>query len=619
MIDLLSSTPTISVTQDREYFTLHFPADPKWVEQIKQRLPGIHKDRERGHWLAPVNSANADVLRTASAFTWTEAARNAAANIYLLEAMRIEASKAAGAELEIPGFGKPPYPYQKAGILYALDRKRVIIGDPMGLGKTIQGLGTIEVAQAYPAVIVVPASLTVNWAENEVPDCLPHRKVVLAGKKTAPLLLRMADIIVTNYEQLVGIRSYRNSEGKLTRTSFTDSTKKDVIPSQLLEELIKLPLRAGIWDEAHKLKDGSTANTMASRELRKGLDFRLLLSGTPMLNQESEFASLLTFLDRLEEFGGWYHFMTYWCGMQKTKNIGWQATTSNAERRLELNQRLRASCYIRRDKAEVLPDLPEKTRGHVLVEIDNWEEYRKAENDLINWVRDQVRKNQEFMLSISHLDPRERERAIIERQEEKAAAAERGEQMVRIQALKDVAGRGKLKAAKEWIQNFHETDRNEKVVVFATHKKVLNQLLAWFPSAARIVSADDKYTRQANVKRFQQDPDCWLLIGAMGTSATNSPAGVGHTLTAASTTLTLELGWNPALHDQCEDRCHRIGQLSHCTNYYMLGRATIDLDTSELIESKRNICRQAADGIEGDEEASILDELMNRIARKATS
>ena len=56
-----------------------------------------------------------------------------------------------------------PYEYQREGIAYALEKKRCIMGDEMGLGKTVQAIGVVAATQAYPALVICPASLKVNW------------------------------------------------------------------------------------------------------------------------------------------------------------------------------------------------------------------------------------------------------------------------------------------------------------------------------------------------------------------------------------------------------------------------------------------------------------------------
>ena len=543
---IFQTNNTVFVNKD-EQFVIKC-TDFERVAAVREEIPGL-KRLSAGQYLAPGTKESYNSLRRLG-FAITKDAWKSAIDAPLKAAARIVLSKQSTAHLDLLGFGKEPFPFQNAGIIYALNAKRCIIGDDMGLGKTIQGLGTVFAANAFPLLVCTPASNKYQWSDVEVPLCLPGKIVVLADKNTGPLQLAMADVIVTNYDQLVG---FRNLPGG-GRSSWADSTKKHVVLSPLAEKLRQLNLKSIILDEAHMIKNPSSARTHAVMELRHTAEYRLCLTGTPMLNKPAEFYSLLKFLDRMHEFGGYMHFMKHWCGMRKTK-FGMQA--NEAHHTLELNEKLRSICYVRRKKVDVLKELPPKLRTSYAVDITNRAEYEKAEKELIQFVQDRVEKDKKFLESIEHLEPNERASAIHQRKIDKAAAAERAEMMVMISALRMVVAEGKLKAAFEWIENFLESD--EKLVAFAMHKNIINELLTKYPEAAKIISEDEVIERQANVRNFQERSEIRLLVGAMGTSAVSSPAGVGHTLTASSNVLFLELGWNPGHLDQCEDRCLAAG------------------------------------------------------------
>ena len=65
-------------------------------------------------------------------------------------------------------------PFQRAGVEYALEARRTFLADEQGLGKTVQALATLESDDAYPAIVVCPASLKLNW-RREIEHWLPHR------------------------------------------------------------------------------------------------------------------------------------------------------------------------------------------------------------------------------------------------------------------------------------------------------------------------------------------------------------------------------------------------------------------------------------------------------------
>ena len=83
-------------------------------------------------------------------------------------------SYADDAELDGLELGGELHPFQRAGVRYALDRRRTFIADEQGLGKTVQALATIEGDDAFPTVVVCPASMKLVW-EREAKHWLPNR------------------------------------------------------------------------------------------------------------------------------------------------------------------------------------------------------------------------------------------------------------------------------------------------------------------------------------------------------------------------------------------------------------------------------------------------------------
>jgi SWI/SNF-related matrix-associated actin-dependent regulator of chromatin subfamily A-like protein 1 len=136
-------------------------------------------------------------------------------------------------------------------------------------------------------------------------------------------------------------------------------------------------------------------------------------------------------------------------------------------------------------------------------------------------------------------------------------------------------------------------------VVFAGHREVQDLLVERFPDAAHLLGRDSAQAREAAVQAFQ-DPEgpqlilCSTRVGAQGI-----------TLTRASNVAFLDLEWTPAIHDQAEDRCHRIGQEDAVTAWYLLAADTIDETMIELIARKRGIVGAVTDGRRDESEALV--------------
>ncbi|HEY0344972.1 MAG TPA: DEAD/DEAH box helicase [Solirubrobacteraceae bacterium] len=405
------------------------------------------------------------------------------------------------------------------------------MADEQGLGKTVEALAALEADQAFPAVVVCPASLKLNWA-REAERWLAHRSVaVVEGRVAVP---PTADITILNYE-IVG--AHRDA---LARTR----------------------PRALVVDESHYVKNPKAKRTQAVRRLAETIapdGLRLALSGTPVLNHAEELVSQLRVLGRLEDFGSGAQFARRFRGELSEERLHWH---------------LRRSCFVRRTKAEVLPQLPAKRQVVVPVALSNEREYRLAEEDVVAWLRAQP------------LDLRELEARI--------AATLRAERLAQLGTLQRLAARGKLAAALSWIDDFLQS--GEPLVVFARHIEVQEAVLARFPAAAHLLGRDPLAARDATVAAFQDAGGPQLLVGA------TSVAAQGITLTRASNVAFLELEWTPAMHDQAEDRCHRIGQHDAVTAWYLLAADTIDETMAALIQRKREIVAAVTDGrrLDGD-------------------
>jgi SWI/SNF-related matrix-associated actin-dependent regulator 1 of chromatin subfamily A len=438
-------------------------------------------------------------------------------------------------------------PFQRAGVAYLLEQRRAFLADEQGLGKTIEALATLEADDAYPAIVVCPASLKLNWM-REIERWLPGRSAqALAGMGGNNSPIPAADITVVNYDILAA-------------------------RAQALGEMAP---RALVLDESHYCKNAAAKRTQAVGRLASSVPsdgLVLALTGTPVMNRPPELIAQLRILGRLADFGSGAQFGRRFKG---------------ADAHVRLHWHLRSRCFVRRLKVDVLPQLPAKTRTVVPVELDNESEYRLAETDVIAWLRSRP-------LDLSELDA-------------KVAAALRAERLVRLNALKMLAARGKLHAALAWIHDFCSS--GERLVVFARHREIQRAVVERFPHALHILGEDTHTARDASLEAFQaaDKADNQLIVCSI------EVAGQGLTLTQASNVAFLELDWTPAKHDQAEDRCHRIGQQDAVNAWYLLAAGTIDETMATLLERKRAIIGAVTDGREENDEG-IVDALARELA-----
>lgn len=339
--------------------------------------------------------------------------------------------------------GETLFDYQHVGVAYALVARRTFIADEQGLGKTRQALVAVEAdgvfARGGQVVIVCPARLKDNWM-REVVRLLPHRSVqILGGKRPYETF---ADVIIVNYDILSAWGEFLSPE-------------------------------ALVLDESHYVKEIKSQRTKAARKLAARVPATglvLALTGTPILNRPVELFAQLDILGQLRQIApkprkgdsdkDWeYAFKYTFCGPSYNGH-GWEFKgASNLGR---LNEALRSTCFVRRERKAVL-GMEETRRIQVPLSLNGaLDRYRAAERNLIGFL-------------------------AAEKGEAAAAKARNAEVLVGLNMLRKLAGEAKVEAAIEWINNFFEENEGRSLVVFASHIEVQQALVAAFPGCSQIL------------------------------------------------------------------------------------------------------------------------------------
>ena len=317
-----------------------------------------------------------------------------------------------------------------------------------------------------------------------------------------------------------------------------------------------------VFDECQRISNRKAQCTQAAEALGQRCPHVIGLSGTPILNRPVEFFPILHLVAPQAFPSFWKYAFRYCDPKPGWRGRGWNFTgASNLE---ELHERV-APYMIRRLKKDVLPELPQRQPTVIPLDITNRREYELARDEFIKWVRKT-------------------------RGRDAAKRARRAEAFTRMEALKQLAAQGKAASVASWITDFLDT--GQKLVLFCTHHEVLQWYARMFSRECVVIEgATSLATRQAAVEAFQTSRKVRLLVGNI------KAAGVGLTLTAASTTAHAELAWNPAIHDQADDRVLRIGQkASHVDAFYFVARDTVEEATLKLLNAKRSVISRVVDG-----------------------
>lgn len=418
--------------------------------------------------------------------------------------------------------GRTYLPYQRAGIAYALRRPHTLFGDEPGLGKTVQAIGVCNATDARRILVVCPASVRLQWAAE-----MERWRVRRSGYDNwlYPILQsrdgfdRSAEVVITSYQlaQTAGL-------GAALR-----SVEWDVV----------------IYDEAHYLKNYNAART--KRLLGtwdggdRGIPARriLALTGTPLPNRPRECYTLARALDwdsisRMseDEFNGRYNPTVV---MPNGFRLEWTGHL------LELQARLRTRFMVRRAKADVLKDLPEKV--YELAYIDPDGEVKKA-----------LRAEKLLAIDPENLNTGD------------------AELMGHISQVRRQMGVAKAPGVIAHV-NMLLDGGAPKVVVFAYHTEVIRLLLeAYGPAAVCIQGATGAAAREHAKRRFQDDPECQVFIGQLTAAGT----GVDGLQNVCSHAVFAEASWTPGENEQCVDRLHRIGQRSSVVAQFLVAPGSLD-------------------------------------------
>ena len=549
---------------------IQFPYNEGAVEAIKE-LPNRRWVPDEKAWdvpddLAPVAAAKlepffpdiADALRMHGASVSTEARRNMSnaksrEDVHDLNSQRV--IEKVQDQLDLP---LELFPYQEVGVSFIeLAKGRALLGDEMGLGKTAQSLAWLTLhPEKKPVIVVCPASMKVTW-EREIQKWIPGEdvQVIKDGKDK---FIENKNIYIINYDLMKKRR----------------------------DELLNLKAEVVILDECTYIKEGKSQRTKATVAVAKESPHIIALSGTPILNKPIEFYNVLHLLNP-KSFKSQGKFGQQFCAAFHD-GYGWKFSgVTNSD---TLNFMLK-SLMIRREKREVLTELPDKRREYIYLGMPN--AILRTHDHAENGLRDAVRKYKASGLSASV------------RSERRMLA------ITALNHLRQVVGTAKAEQTLEIVKPTLEA--NKKIVIFGHYQVTLDGIEESLKKAGYgYVRIDGKVSganRQEHIDTFQSDSECQVMLASIMTM------GMGVNLTEASDVFIVDRSWTPAVEEQGEDRLWRIGQKNDVTVWYLVAENTVDDKMTDLIERKRRIISQIVDGKLPDEK-SIMEEMFSMYNHK---
>lgn len=446
-----------------------------------------------------------------------------------------------------------PFPYQWAGAVAGFLGRTCLFDEP-GVGKTLTALTIARMHAPARTLIVCPPLLTTNWRTETVNAGLhPDPLIIESGTPTPETLPDSGVLIVPDS---------------------TLATRPD-----LVDQLRQWNTEVMLVDEAHRLKTYSSRRTRAVLTVATTVRHPpVAITGTPIFQSPHELAPLLELTRMLAPiFGGRHAFLNRYCTQDRRGK--WSPRFDALDM---LRQDLAQHVWIRRRKADVLPQLPPKLRRALEVTVP-LREYRASHADVIDKIRTWARKHQQ---NTGH-PPTQTERDEYAAQHGLALASQ----------LRRAAGLAKIPTAIEVItthlaENPPDAGQwHRPLIVWTHHVDVAEATLSALATAgvahASIIGTTTNRDRDIAVERFQAGQVAVLVCAI-------TKAGVGLTLTAASDALFIEHSFTPAELVQAEDRMHRQGQRAHGLIYTsLIARGTLDDVIQKVLHEKVRVLEAA--------------------------
>lgn len=435
-------------------------------------------------------------------------------------------------------------PYQIAGIEFALRRNNTLIADCMGLGKTIQALGYINIRRDMldKILIICPASLKINW----IREC----EKWLTTNHTIGIVDRQnhldTNICIINYAMLYNYN------------------------------LIDINWDLVIIDESHALKNEDSKRTKYIMCLNS--KYKILLTGTPMPNRPIELWTVLHYLDP-ENWPSRLAYSKYYCEGHKGY---WEWEEKGAANMDELNRLIRETIMIRRSKEDVLPQLPAKRRQIIEIPV----------NKTIDILEKELNMFKDYQLALEKLEVMKKQFDITFNEENYRKQIQKMEAnvdaiMYQLSEIRHETAFAKIPFILDHITNtLHNID---KLVVFGYHRDVLETYYETFKDISVLMYGGMNINKKQDaIDKFQSDPKCKIFFCSI-------EVAVGFNLTAASNVIFAEWDWVPANMNQAEDRCHRIGQTKSVLVQYTVLENSIDVIMAKQLIRKQKVIENILD------------------------
>lgn len=429
------------------------------------------------------------------------------------------------------------YPFQGEDVARMDGMPHILLFSEMGTGKTIEAITHIQRNNLLPALIICPGSLKLNWWD-EIEKWTGHKSYY-----------------TETCDELVEL--YFNPESNRKEYFIIHHEALAYTEGDPVRELInKISWKCIVIDESHRFRNLHAERTRTLLKFNNHITKFMFLTGTPIVNSTFDLFPMLKLIGIENNPGRFLDLYT----RGRDKGYGYVPTGSkNTE---ELLRKL-APIYIRRTKAEVLKDLPEKYTQVIKLKMpdDQRQVYDRFEEMLCILLDDGEELHSANILAL----------------------------LTRLRQLNldpNILGKTTHSSKTQAILDLLEANQLEKWVVASTSKKYIRLLEKKIRGMVTITGDETILQRHNAQKKFRDNP----MIKVLG--CTMQTGGLGLNLQAANNVIICDPWWNAAVLDQQIDRLHRIGQTKKVLVYQLVNEKSIDQDMYETIRQKEQMANE---------------------------
>lgn len=441
-------------------------------------------------------------------------------------------------------------PFQKNTLrLLKYFKFRAMVGLPVGSGKSLIAMASLDIKEKFPVLIITTSSTTHNL-KREYKKWVNRGDVIFIPNSLKDLTFYNGayDIVILNYEKLS------------RQIDFIGEKKKQILPTQNLVDFKRNKWKMIITDEAQKYANEDSKTYHAIKYLSEGVPYFIGMSATLLNNKTKELFNLANIL-RPDIFPNRYSFLNRFCGPEwkflgKGKKI---RTFDGMSNEAELHNLLKSNMLIRFKPEEVMPDLPPVIQTIIPLDLDDYDSYLKVEEEFIEHAKN---------------DPDNRATGLQ-----------------KMQALLKCSYENKLSSALSFVDDL--LDNTDKVVVFCHNKDVMDSIMAHYGKRAiKIDGSTPMDQRLSLVDKFVNDSK--INIFALNLMA--GKEGIDGIQRICSTLCLLQHPFTSGGLTQAIGRLNRMGKIGPTNVFHLVGRNTVDEEILEIIQRKQATSDAVIDG-----------------------